>query len=143
MMSKHLNEFDPNEFDYICLDECHHASASSYKSIMDYFKPGFILGLTATPERMDNQDVFGLFENNVPFELRLRDAIINDLVVPFHYYAIRDEFADYSSDNKSKVAKEIAKTINVNFIVSQIDKHKKKMKSLNVLPFVQVLITQI
>ena len=135
MMSKHLNEFDPNEFDYICLDECHHASASSYKSIMDYFKPGFILGLTATPERMDNQDVFGLFENNVPFELRLRDAIINDLVVPFHYYAIRDEFADYSSANKSKVANEIAKTINVNFIASQIDKHKKENEKLKCIAF--------
>ncbi len=135
MMSKHLNELAPNEFDYICLDECHHASASSYKAIMDYFKPGFILGLTATPERMDNQDVFGLFENNVPFELRLRDAIINDLVVPFHYYAIRDEFADYSSDNKSKVAKEIAKTINVNFIASQIDKHKKENEKLKCIAF--------
>lgn len=69
---------------------------------MNYFHPDFILGLTATPKRMDNKDVFPLFE------LRLRDAIINDLVVLFHYYAIKDDFADYSSYDKSKIAREIA-----------------------------------
>lgn len=135
MMSKHLQDFDKNEFDYIVMDECHHICANSYKSIMDYFTPGFVLGLTATPERMDNQDVFSMFENNVPFELRLRDAIINNLVVPFHYYAIRDEFADYSPSDKSKVAREIAKTTNVNFIASQIEKHKKPNEKLKCIAF--------
>ena len=135
MMSKHLKDFDKNEFDYIVMDECHHICANSYKSIMEYFTPGFVLGLTATPERMDNQDVFSMFENNVPFELRLRDAIINDLVVPFHYYAIRDEFTDYSASDKSKVAREIAKTANVNFIASQIEKHKKPNDKLKCIAF--------
>lgn len=135
MMSKHLQNFDNNEFDYIVMDECHHICANSYKSIMEYFTPGFVLGLTATPERMDNQDVFSMFENNVPFELRLRDAIINNLVVPFHYYAIRDEFADYSASDKSKVAREIAKTANVNFIASQIEKHKKPNEKLKCIAF--------
>ena len=86
MIAKHLDEFDKNLFDYIILDEAHHASATTYKSIMKYFNPEFILGLTATPERMDNEDVFELFDKNVPYELRLRDAIKNDLVVPFHYH---------------------------------------------------------
>lgn len=135
MLSRHLEEFLKNEFDYIVLDECHHATASTYKSIIEYFNPEFLLGLTATPERMDNADVFSLFENNVPFELRLRDAIINDLVVPFHYYAIKDTFADYSSSEKSKIAREIARTANVEFIVSQIEKYKKQGEKLKCLAF--------
>lgn len=135
MMFRHLKEFKKNEFDYIVLDECHHSTNNSYSSIMKYFNPGFILGLTATPERMDNQDVFGLFENNVPFELRLRDAILNDLVVPFHYYAIRDDFADYSASDKSKIAREIARTANVNFIASQIEKYKKANEKLKCIAF--------
>lgn len=132
LLSKHLDEFDPYEFDYIVMDECHHAAASSYKSIMKHFKPGFILGITATPERMDNQDVFELFDKNVPFELRLRDAIINNLVVPFHYYGIRDKLIDYGFSDNTKIAKEIAKVENIDFIKQEIEKHRVngKLKAL-------------
>ena len=89
------------------MDEAHHASALSYKTIMSHFDAEFILGLTATPERMDDQDVFKLFDQNVPYELRLRDAICNDLVVPFHYYGIRDDLIEYGDKNISKVIKSI------------------------------------
>ena len=123
MMSRHLDEFDKNEFDYICLDEAHHASADTYKKIMEYFNPEFILGLTATPERMDNEDVFELFDQNVPYELRLNDAITNRLVVPFHYYGIRDKLVDYSFEDKSRIAHEIAKNENIDFITQEINKH--------------------
>ena len=123
MISRHLDEFDKKEFDYIILDEAHHSSASTYKKIIEYFEPEFILGLTATPERMDNEDVFELFDKNVPYELRLNDAINNDLVVPFHYYGIRDSFVDYSIEDKYKIAKEISKTENIDFIHSEIQKH--------------------
>ncbi|MBC5723145.1 DEAD/DEAH box helicase family protein [Flintibacter sp. NSJ-23] len=84
-MCKTLELFRKDEFDYIIIDECHHATAETYKKIIAYFEPEFLLGLTATPERMDNQDVFELFDKNVPYELRLRDAIVNNLVVPFKY----------------------------------------------------------
>lgn len=132
MMSNHLNLFTPNEFDYIVMDECHHATSKSYSSIMSYFKPGFYLGLTATPERMDNKDVFALFDRNVPFVLRLRDAIVNDLVVPFHYYGIRDKLVDYKSKDNSKISREIAKMVNVEFIVNEIEKHRPtgKLKAI-------------
>ncbi len=79
-MCKSLELFAKNEFDYIIIDECHHATAETYKKIIGYFEPEFLLGLTATPERMDNQDVFDLFDQNVPYELRLRDAILTSLL---------------------------------------------------------------
>lgn len=94
-MCKTLELFSKNEFDYIIIDECHHATAETYKKIIGYFEPEFLLGLTATPERLDNQDVFELFDHNVPYELRLRDAIANDLVGPFKYFGIRDKLVDY------------------------------------------------
>lgn len=135
MLSRHLDEFDKNEFDYIVYDEVHHIAADSGKKIMSYFKPSFILGLTATPERMDNKDIKEIFEYNVPFELRLRDAIINDLVVPFHYYGIRDEYADYNKNNKSIISREIAKRLNVEFIKSQILKHRMPNTKLKAIAF--------
>lgn len=135
MISKHLSEFDPSEFDYICYDEVHHIVASGGKKIFDYFKPEFLLGLTATPERMDNQNVFELFEQNVPFELRLRDAINNDLVVPFHYYGIRNELLDYGIEDKNKISKNIAEPDNVDFICKEIDKHKLSNEKLKAIAF--------
>lgn len=135
MLAKHLNDFDPQEFDYICYDEVHHIVATGGRKIFDHFHPEFLLGLTATPERMDNQDIFGLFEQNVPFELRLRDAINNDLVVPFHYYGIRDELLDYGEENKNKVAKNIAESRNVDFVIQEIEKHKKPNEKLKIIAF--------
>lgn len=135
MLSQHLDEFDPEEFDYIIYDEVHHIVASSGKKILEYFKPEFMLGLTATPERMDNQDVFSIFDNNVPFELRLRDAIINDLIVPFHYYGIRDQFVDYKSKDKMYIANQIAKQVNVEFIKEQIEKHRNSNEKLKCIAF--------
>ena len=135
MLSRHLKEFDKNEFDYICYDEVHHIVAECGKKIFNYFNPQFLLGLTATPERMDNKDVFELFEQNVPFELRLRDAINNDLVVPFHYYGIRDELLDYGIEDKNKVSKNIAESSNVDFICKEIEKHKKNNEKLKCIAF--------
>lgn len=60
-ISKHCEEFAPDEFNYIIIDECHHAASKSYQAILSYFKPKFILGLTATPERADGQDMLELF----------------------------------------------------------------------------------
>ena len=82
-MANSLELFDRRHFDYIIIDECHHATADTYKKIIEYFEPQFLLGITATPERMDGEDVFSLFDQNVPYELRLRDAIVNGLIVPF------------------------------------------------------------
>lgn len=135
MLARHLEEFDKNEFDYIIYDEVHHVVAETGKKIFDYFEPEFILGLTATPERMDNKNVFELFDQNVPFELRLRDAINNALVVPFHYYGIRDQLVDYSSKDKMVIAKAIAEQNNIEFIKDQIEKHRKPGEKLKCIAF--------
>lgn len=135
MLARHLKEFDKNEFDYIIYDEVHHVVADTGKKIFEYFEPEFILGLTATPERMDNKNIFELFDQNVPFELRLRDAIKNDLVVPFHYYGIRDQLVDYGSKDKMVIAKAIAEKNNIEFIKAQIEKHRKPGEKLKCIAF--------
>lgn len=135
MLGRHLDSFKKDEFDYIIYDEVHHVVAETGKKIFEYFEPEFILGLTATPERMDNQDIFTLFDQNVPFELRLRDAIDNDLVVPFHYYGIRDQLVDYSSKDKMTIAKNIAEQNNIEFIKSQIEKYRKPGEKLKCIAF--------
>ncbi len=133
-LSQSLELFDQNEFDYIVLDECHHATAASYRKIIEYFNPEFLVGLTATPERMDNEDVFELFDTNVPFELRLRDAIINDLVVPFHYYGIRDSLVDYGlpKAKERKLIAQLASVEHCEFIKDKIEEHRSegKLKAL-------------
>lgn len=134
IMSANLEAFSPDEFDYIIVDECHHATAQTYKKIINYFKPEFLLGLTATPERMDNQDVFELFDQNVPYELRLRDAIINDLVVPFKYYGIRDQLIDYGLNKaqERKLVAQLATVEHCDYISEQIEKYRQpgKLKAL-------------
>ena len=133
-LSQSLEMFHENDFDYICFDECHHTTADSYKAIMNYFKPEFMLGLTATPERMDNADVFSLFDANVPYELRLRDAIINELVVPFHYYGIRDSLVDYdlSKTQERKLISQLASVEHCTFIREKIEELRPegKLKAL-------------
>ena len=93
---RHLSPegFAPDSFDYIVVDEFHHAAAASYRRVLDYFRPKFLLGLTATPYRTDNQDLFALCDGNVAYEIFLADAINRGLLVPFRYYGFYDE-TDY------------------------------------------------
>ena len=100
---ENLRLFSPDHFDYIILDEVHHAGAGSYQKVINYFKPNFLLGLTATPERTDGFDIFSMFENNIPYEIRLQKALEENLLCPFHYYGISDitvngELVDDKSD---------------------------------------------
>ena len=129
-MCNTLELFSKSEFDYIIIDECHHATAETYKKIIGYFEPEFLLGLTATPERLDNQDVFEMFDHNVPYELRLRDAIANDLVVPFKYYGIRDQLVDYglSGNEERRMIAQMAKEDHCDFIANQIEKYRPQGK---------------
>jgi superfamily II DNA or RNA helicase/HKD family nuclease len=94
-MRTHLEQFHPDEFDLIIIDEFHHAAADSYQRALDYFKPKFLLGITATPDRNDNKDVYAICEGNVAFRLDFLDAIERKWLAPFKYYGVYDD-TDYS-----------------------------------------------
>ena len=101
--AEYLSEkyFPADSFDYIVIDEFHHAVNEQYLRIVDYFKPKFLLGLTATPERMDGRNIFEICDYNVPYEISLKEAIDKGVLVPFHYYGIYDS-TDYSGVKRVK-----------------------------------------
>ena len=136
-MANSLELFEPHTWDYIIIDECHHATAETYRKIIDYFEPQFLLGITATPERMDGGNVFALFDQNVPYELRLRDAIINGLVVPFKYYGIRDELIEYgiAQTRGHKFVEQFSDEAHCDFIYRMIEKHREPGQKLKALAF--------
>ena len=93
-MSKEFERFNKNDFDYIIIDEVHKAGSKSYQKVFSYFTPQFLLGMTATPERMDDFNIFEMFDYNVVYEIRLQKALEADLLCPFHYYGISDIIID-------------------------------------------------
>lgn len=96
-----LKEFSPDAFDYILIDEVHHAGAKSYQAIIDHFSAAnFILGMTATPERTDGFNIFELFGYNVAYEIRLQKALDEGMLCPFHYYGVAEYLgSDPASSN--------------------------------------------
>lgn len=90
-----LSDFEEDTFEYIVIDEVHHSEAETYKSILYYFKPSFMLGLTATPDRMDRKDIFELFDYQKIYEYSLNQAITDGYIVPYNYYGLKDNI-DYS-----------------------------------------------
>ncbi|MFC4022317.1 DEAD/DEAH box helicase family protein [Oceanobacillus longus] len=91
-IQEQLHQFDPENFDLVIVDEFHHAAAKSYQKVIEYFQPRFLLGLTATPERTDGQDVFAICDGNVAYEI---EAIQHGWLTPFNYYGVKDNI-DYS-----------------------------------------------
>lgn len=91
MMSKEeiRSHYSPEDFDVIILDECHHVGAESYQKIMQYFKPKFWLGMTASPDS-NQYDIYSIFDHHIAYEIRLQQALEEDLLCPFHYFGITD-----------------------------------------------------
>ena len=89
-----LASIPKDAFDYIIIDEAHRAGASSYLRVIERFRPKFLMGMTATPERTDGFNVFELFHYNVPYEIRLNKALEAEMLCPFHYYGISDIIFD-------------------------------------------------
>ncbi len=87
---EHMSKFSPDHFDYIIIDESHRAGADSYKKIVNYFNPKFLLGMTATPERTDGFDIFSLYDHNIAYEIRLQKALEIEILSPFHYFGVTD-----------------------------------------------------
>lgn len=124
-MNINLENFDPEEFDYLVVDEAHHSSSPSYKKVMNYFKPKFILGMTATPERCDTESIFDIYDNNVALEIRLREALDLSLVIPFHYFGITDiediDLEGVKIDDISEISKRLQVNKRVDFIVEKMN----------------------
>ena len=129
-LALHHTEFKPDDFDYIVLDEAHHAASSQYKNILDYFKPRFLLGLTATPERTDGQDIYSIFDNNIAIEIRLRQALEFNLICPFHYFGLKDvDGIDYTKIKAEPGTKEYVQQIaNMLMIGKRVDYVIEKFK---------------
>ena len=94
-ISRNIEKVDAKQYDYLVLDEFHHAAAKSYRRLISQIKPDFLLGLTATPFRGDKQDVIELCKRNVIVDFELRTGIENGILVPYHYYGFFDD-VDYS-----------------------------------------------
>lgn len=121
MLSKeeNLTQFTPTHFDYIIIDETHRAGASSYLKILNYFQPQFLLGMTATPERTDSFDIYQLFDHNIAYEIRLNQAMQENLLCPFHYFGITDITVDNQEINDNSTFNDLTTDARVTHIINQ------------------------
>ncbi len=132
----------PEYYDYIIIDECHHQAANSYRSILKYFKPKILLGLTATPERMDGGDILEDFCYKIAAEIRLPEALNRKLLCPFQYFGITDsiDLSNVGWERGKYVASELSNlyTANdrrINEIIYSLDKYTKDSKDLRAIGF--------
>lgn len=115
--------FEREAFDYIIIDEVHRAGAQSYQDIVDYFKPKFLLGMSATPERSDDFDIYEMFDHNIAYEIRLIQAMEYNLLCPFHYYGITDMTIDgIEIDDKSEF-NILTSELRVDYIIEKINEY--------------------
>ncbi|HEP1844053.1 TPA: DEAD/DEAH box helicase [Streptococcus suis] len=115
-----LQAFDPTFFNYILIDEVHKAGADSYKKVMNYFQPDFYLGMTATPERTDGQNIYELFDYNIAYEIRLQEALDNDMLCPFIYYGVSDIKIDGQLIDEKATFSNLVSEQRVNHIIEKI-----------------------
>ena len=129
-------------YDYIVIDEVHHAAASSYRKIINYFKPKILLGLTATPERMDGEDITQDFDGTISAEIRLDDALNKGLLAPFYYYGITDsvDYSDVGWDRGHYVAAELSRIYTYNdartaVVLKSLEKYLPDIRDVRALCF--------
>lgn len=116
-----LAQLPAKTFDYILIDEAHRVAAPSYQRILKHFAPRFMLGMTATPERMDNQDVYAAFDYHLAYEIRLKEALAENMLAPFHYVGVQDyEAGGELIDETSNLSRLVASD-RVRYVLSQMD----------------------
>lgn len=125
--SRLIERTSPDFYDYIVIDEVHHGAAQSYKKLLEYYKPKVLLGLTATPERMDGEDITRFFDQKMAYELRLPEAIDNKLLCPFQYFGISD-FVDLSDLKWTRGGYEVSELENI--YVLDREKAKRRAKDI-------------
>lgn len=117
----HLQHFKKDEFDYVLIDEVHRAGAESYLTIMNYFEPTFLLGMTATPERTDGFNIYELFDYNIAYEIRLQEALAEDMLCPFHYFGVTDYEKDGEIIDEAADLQKLVSTERVHHIMDKIN----------------------
>ncbi|MFZ3580177.1 DUF3427 domain-containing protein [Virgibacillus sp. DJP39] len=116
-----LQLFDREEFDYILIDEVHKAGAKSYHRVIDYFRPKFFMGMTATPERTDDFNIYELFDYHIAYEIRLQEALEEDMLCPFHYFGVTDlEYNGEIIDDTTLLSKLVTEE-RVNHIIDKVN----------------------
>ncbi|MDG3213640.1 DEAD/DEAH box helicase [Streptococcus suis] len=115
-----LQSFAPSFFNYILIDEVHKAGADTYKKVMNYFQPDFYLGMTATPERTDGQNIYELFDYNIAYEIRLQEALDNDMLCPFIYYGVSDIKIDGQLIDEKATFSNLVSEQRVNHILEKV-----------------------
>lgn len=115
-----LSQFDPREFDYILIDEVHKAGAKSYRKVIDYFKPQFFMGMTATPERTDDFNIYELFDYNIAYEIRLQEALEEDMLCPFHYFGVTDLDINGENVDDATIITKLVNEERVNHIIDKV-----------------------
>ena len=138
------NEFKPSFFDYIIVDEFHHSMSDSYLKTLSYFNPKFLLGLTATPKRMDGKDILSLCDYNVVDEIGIKEALEEDLIVPFHYFGVNDYTINYDNIpykngkyNEKILLENLLLNIRTDYIVEKINKFGFDGDELSAVAFCQ------
>ena len=89
-LTRHLDEIESTDFDYVIIDEVHHAGAASYQKLISYLRPKFLLGLTATPDRTDDFNVYAMFDYQLAYEIRLKEALAEQMLCPFEFVGVSD-----------------------------------------------------
>ena len=135
-------KLSPDYYDFIILDEAHHGSASSYRPFLNYFNPKILLGLTATPERMDNENILEDFCNRIAAEIRLPEALNKKLLSPFQYFGITDsiDLTNIKWEKGRYVASELTSIytkndIRVGEIISNLDKYTNDLNDVRAIGF--------
>lgn len=116
-----LSRYDKSYFDYIIIDETHKAGSSSYQKIISYFEPKFLLGMSATPERNDGIDIYSIFDHNIAYEIRLQQAMEEDMLCPFHYFGISELTINGESIDEKTEFNNLVCEERVNNIIKQIE----------------------
>ncbi len=119
----HLSRFNPETFDYIIIDESHHAGALTYQKILSHFQPKFLLGMTATPERTDGFNIFELFDYSIAYEIRLHDALKANLLAPFHYFGVSDITLDGVALGDKAQFNKLISPLRVNHIIKALKEY--------------------
>ena len=116
-----LQQLDPQAFDYILIDEVHKAGAKSYQKVIEHFQPKFLMGMTATPERTDDFNIYALFDYNVAYEIRLQEALEEDMLCPFHYFGVTDVEYEEGVIDEATIFSKLITEERVDHIVQKIN----------------------